>query len=106
MKTFQDLAAVQLKASRGNWRKAVLELRGAARLVHDKAWRRQLQRAAAQILRWRLEALRSRRLKNPLPKRAAAVIRREILRHIGDGRPQRVALELAYKYARRKGLVD
>lgn len=107
----RDLALGQLRHDGGHWRRSVRRLRSCARSIGDRQWRAHYRAAAAQILRWRLEALkrRARALKNPLPKlpkRAAAVIRRELMRHIGDGKAQRVALDLAYKYARRKGLVE
>jgi CO/xanthine dehydrogenase FAD-binding subunit len=103
----QDLALGQLHKDGGRWWRSVKQLRAAAAGISDRTWRAHYIAAAMQIRRWRRQALQRRRAhKNPLSKRAAAVIRREILRHAGDGRPQRVAVDLAYRYARSKGLVE
>lgn len=102
----QDLAIEQLKHEKGDWRRAVKILRDVASSLDSPYWRVQYRRAAAQILRWRREAVQHLTRPNPLSARATAILRREYLRQLGEGLPQRAAWELAVRLARRRGLVE
>lgn len=107
MKIHEQIAIGQLRHDRGNWRKSIKTLKAVYKSLGRGPWRAHYAAAARQIVRWRLEARRAPRgLRNPLSKRAAAVLRREFHKYAGEGMPQRAAWALAYRYARGKGLVE